>query len=126
MNRTDQVIPRMPRRQIPNPILHAGNKIHFQRQLDGELGMVLTRLLHVFHVMVQVPLVHVPIVKIIPWHRVVLGKPDLGDPQPDRFRRILGRVANRMMAERGVHVIIGRQSHGRKVRAQPDQHQGDF
>ena len=55
MHRADEIIPRMPRRKVADPVLVTGQIIHFQRQPDGQLGKILLRLADFGDVFVQLP-----------------------------------------------------------------------
>jgi len=106
MHRADEVIPRMPRGEFADPVLVAGQVIHFQREPDGELWKILLRLADLFDVFVQLNLIHPPIVKIVLPHRRMVGEADLVQSDGDSVFRILNRLAGRVAAERRVHMII--------------------
>ena len=99
----------MPRGEFANPILVAGQIIHFEREPDGELRKILPRLADFFDVFIQLIQIHPPVVEIVLPHRRVVGEANLRQPDGDgafcKFDRLAGRVA----AERRVHMIIGGQ-----------------
>ena len=64
---------------------------------------------------IQLAFEHSPVIKIIIRHWSVLGKADLSETKFGCLGGILGRLSLRMAAERGVHVIIRRLSHGEKL-----------
>ena len=118
MHAADEIIPRMPRGQLADPILVAGQIIHFQREADGELRKGFLRPPDFGDVFIKLPVEHPPAVEILLRHRRMVGKADLRQTQRDGLAGIIHRLARRVAAERRVHVQIGRQRHGRSFKFQ--------
>ena len=116
MHRADQVVPGMPRRQLTNPVLVAGEVIHFQRQLDDQPGVIAPRPGYLLDVSIHIAEQHSPVVEIIARHWTVFRKSDFLQTQFDGLRRVLRRFPHRVATERRVHVIIGWQRHFHRVR----------
>ena len=117
MHGADEVIPRLARGQLANPLFLAGQVIHFQPETDDERGVFALRAADFFHVLIKLIGAHPPVVEIITTHRRVIGETDLGESERDGLRGIIRRLADRMAAKRRVHVIISRQRHGRSLEA---------
>jgi len=69
MDGANEVIPRMPVRQTPNPLLLSGEVIHFQSQLDRERGKFALSFSDFVHVLIQLIEAHSPIIKVVSAHR---------------------------------------------------------
>ena len=102
----------MPRGQVTNPVLVAGQIIHFERKPDGELRKIPLRLADFFDVFIQLRGIHPPVVKIVARHWRMVGEADLGQSEGNGVFCVFGRLAGGMAAERRVHVVIWRQRHG--------------
>ena len=62
------------RSQLFDPILEAGDKIHFQGQLDDQLRMIAPGLLDLFDISVEVRLEQAPVIPVVARHGIVFGK----------------------------------------------------
>ena len=111
MDRADEIIPRMPRRQVANPVFVAGQIIHFEREADGQLRKILLHLADFGDVFIEFVGVHPPVVEIILWHRRMIREADFLESKCQRAPDIFLRLAARVAAEWRVHVIIGGQMH---------------
>jgi len=94
--------------QFANPGFMARNEIDFHGQLNGEAGMIAASLLDLFNVFIEICLQHMPIIPIIPEHRIVFGKPDFGEAKLQRASSEFSGLSGGMPAQRSVHVIIRR------------------
>ena len=112
MHGADEIIPRMPRGEFANPILVAGQIIHFQREPDGQLREIPLRLADFVDVFVQPIRIHPPVRRNYPAASANGRKSRFPS---GRWRRRALRIPparpRRMAAERRVHVIIRRQRH---------------
>ena len=99
MDGADQVVPRMPRRQLANPLFVPGQIIDFQGDADVQVLVVSTRLFDLLDVLVEVAEEHAPVVKVIPRHGTVFGEADLRQAQLDRLSGVLAGFADRVMAQ---------------------------
>ena len=73
--------------------------------------MILSRLLDAFDIIVELTIIHPPIVEVIAGHGGMVGETDFAQAQRLRMSGVFGGFTGGMAAQRGVHVIIGRQ-HG--------------
>src|SRR2546425_13067511 len=101
----------MTSRQVANPDFVAGNVIDFESQLDGKTGMIGSGLADLLRIFVHVAKRHAPVIEVIARHRRVLGKADLGNAEFNRPRGVFSRLARRVVAQRGVHVVVRGQGH---------------
>lgn len=111
MNRADEVIPFVALREVANPIFVSRNEIDFERELDCELRELALGALHFLDVFVELAIGHAPIVEVIPRHRAVIAEADLLEADLERLCGIVYWLANCVMAQRRVHVIIGQKRH---------------
>ena len=102
----------MPRGEIADPILVAGQIINFEAKADGELWELALRPADFFNVFVELAIEHAPVIEIITLHRRVIRETDFGEPEFHTTTRIIHRLAAGVAAKRRVHVIIRRQLHG--------------
>ena len=90
--------------------------IHLQRHLDRKPRMIAARFVDFGDVFAKVTQQHSPVIKVISRHGAVFGKSNLPQPDLHGLSGIFRRLAHRVVAERSVHVIIGRQWHSQRVR----------
>jgi len=69
MHRTDEIIPGHARGEFADPILVAGQVIHFEREPDGELRKRLLREPDLGNVFIELRKIHPPVVKAVAPHR---------------------------------------------------------
>ena len=111
MHRADEIIPRMPGGEFTDPILVAGQIIHFQREPDGELGKIPLRFADFFDVFGKLIQIHPPVVEIVLAHRRMVGEANFSQSDGGSLFCIFDRLAGCVAAERSVHMIIGGQRH---------------
>ncbi len=105
----------MPRRQLANPVLVAGQEIDLQRQPDDEGGEIPLGAPDLLDIFIQLIQAHAPVVEIVPLHRRMIGKADFIQAQLERARGVFHRLARGMPAKRRVHMIICWPTHGPTV-----------
>ena len=102
----DEEVPVRQARQLLDPRLAPGDEVALEPEADGELRECGARLLHRIEIARQIGEAHAPVVKLL-WHRVVIREADLAEPQFHGVRGVFERPARRVMAERGVDVVVG-------------------
>ena len=112
MHGTDEVIPGMTLREFVNPVFVAGNVIDFEREFDGEFGKLFAGVLDFGDVFVGVAEMHVPIIEIVARHGVVFAEADFFEADFDGVGGVFDGLADGVPAERRVHVVISRKTHG--------------
>ena len=113
MDGADEVIPRVTRGQVPHPIFVAGEVIHFQGELDDEVGMVAAGLIDLGDVGFEVGGLHAPVVEVVAGHGIVVREADFLEAKPDSLRRQFSRFTRSVAAEGCVRMIICGQRHAR-------------
>ena len=95
MHRADEIIPRMARGEVANPVFVAGQIIHFEREADGQLRKILLYPADFGNVLVQFVGIHPPVIKIVLRHRRMIRKTDFLESEfqraPDIFLRFAAR-----------------------------------
>jgi len=118
MDGADEIIPGMARGEVADPVLVAGQIIHFQRQADGELRKFLLGQPDLGDVFIELASEHPPVVEIIALHGRMIGEPNFRQAEFHGAAGIFHRFACRVTTERRVHVIIGRQRHAPVLRVE--------
>src|SRR5688572_16320813 len=73
--------------------------------------MIAARFPDAFDVAVELIEAHAPVVEVVAAHGGMIGEADFSEAQLHGARGILRRLAGGVPAERGVHVVIGREFH---------------
>ena len=123
MDRTNQIIPRVALGQRANPLFLPREVIHFQAELDLQLGEIPLGLADFFHILIQLAKTHPPIIKIVLLHRGMIREANFRQANLQRLRRILRRFAGSVAAKRRVDMVICWQSHAGKVNDPPPKRQ---
>ena len=111
MHGADEIIPRMPRGELANPVALSGKKIHFQSHPDRELRKGFLCQPHFGDVFTELPVEHPPVVEIVARQRRVVGETNFRQTELDGVARVIHRFARRVPAEGRVHMVIGWQLH---------------
>ena len=111
MDRADEIIPFMPGSEVLDPRFVAGDEIDFERELDRQVRELTPGLVDLLDLGIEVGQPHPPIIKAILGHGVVIGEPDLRQPDGYSLRGQFHRFPGGVETERRVHVIIRRQRH---------------
>ncbi len=111
MDRADEIIPRLPRGEIANPVLVARQVIHFERKADGEPRELALRAAHFLDVFIKLMVQHAPVVEVVAAHGRMIGEADFGEAKRKCVSGVIHRFAAGVSTERRVHVVIGRRLH---------------
>ena len=106
----------MPRGEVADPVFLAGQIVHLQREADGELRVAFLREPDLGHVFIELGIAHPPVIEVVAGHGRMVGEADFRKAGGVRDARIIHGLANRMAAERRVHVQVGGKLHRRSVR----------
>ena len=101
--------------ELSDPGFLAGHEIHLQPKPDGELRVVLPRLLHVRHVVVQPAEFHAPFIKSIARHGRMVGEPDFLESERHGTGSVFRGLPGGVVAQGCVHVVIRRPRHAGRL-----------
>ena len=116
MHAADEIIPRLPRGELANPIFVAGQVIHFEREADLELWKFFLCAADFGDVFIQLTVRHAPVIEVIAGHGRMVREANFREADFHRVPRVIHWFTRRMAAERRMHMQISGQRHGGEFR----------
>ena len=97
MDRADEIVPRMPAGQFPDPILLARQVVDFKREPDGQFRTIALRLADALNVFFELVEPHPPVVEIIRPHRRMVAEADFLQAKSGGAPGVVHRFADRVV-----------------------------